>query len=38
VMQINVSVVFLAVIEKLLVNIQGGQTVTINTLSTQPNI
>lgn len=38
VMQINVSVVYLSVVEKLLVNIQGGQTVQINRLTTAPNI
>jgi hypothetical protein len=37
-LQINVSVSFLPVVEKLLVNIQGGQTVTISRLSTAPNI
>jgi hypothetical protein len=37
-LQINVSVAYLPVIEKLLVNVQGGQTVTINRISTAPNI
>lgn len=38
VMQINVSVAYLPIVEKLLVNVQGGQTVTISRLSQQPNI
>lgn len=37
-MQINVSVAYLPVVEKLLVNVQGGNTVTINRVSTAPNI
>lgn len=38
VMQINVSVAYLPIVEKLLVNVQGGQTVTISRVSQQPNI
>ena len=37
-MQINATVTYYAVIEKLLINVQGGTTVTINRLSTAPNI
>jgi hypothetical protein len=33
-----VSVSYLPVVEKLLVNVQGGVTVTINRISTAPNI
>ena len=37
-MEINVTVAYLPVVEKLLVNVQGGSTVTISRASQSPNI